>query len=141
MAAHFCRNILKAVGVHQDRLALDWASAAEAPLYVSLITDFTKHIKELGPLGKAERVSDEDLSSKLSVAKSVIESVKVRTRFAKLTQDLREANDYSDQVIESKMAENLDMAILREIEKQEKLLANAGVGPQPIGGSIDNNKA
>jgi F420-non-reducing hydrogenase iron-sulfur subunit len=141
VTAHFCRKILEGVGIRSDRLALDWASAAEAPLYVALITNFTKHIKELGPLGKADGLSGEELSSRLSVARSAVKSVKLRTRFARLTQALREANDYSPQLIESKMAENFDQAILREMEKQEKLLSEAGVGVQHIGESIDDNKA
>jgi len=141
VTAHFCRRILSGVGVCSDRLALDWASAAEAPLFVTLITKFTKDIKELGPLGKAEGLSGEALRAKLSVARSVVKSVKLRTRFARLTQALREANDYASQRIEADMAESLDTAILREMEKQEKLPLEAGVGPHRMGESIDNNKA
>jgi hypothetical protein len=55
----------------------------------------------------------------LSAAKSAAASVKLRTRLAKITQELREKSDYSPQVIEAKMSEKLDEAILREMEKQE----------------------
>ena len=53
----------------------------------------------------------------LTAAKSAASSVKLRTRFAKLTQDLRQENDYSSQLIESKMSGKLNEAIFREMEK------------------------
>jgi F420-non-reducing hydrogenase iron-sulfur subunit len=113
---------MKGAGINPDRLALDWASAAEAPLYVELVTKFTNKIKELGPLGKTEGIPLENFRLRLSIARSVASSIKLRTRFAKLTQDLREENDYSPQFIKAIMSEKLDEAILREIEKQESLL-------------------
>ena len=60
----------------------------------------------------------EDLKSRLAAAKSLAANVKLRTRFAKLTQDLRKENDYSPQLIEAKMSEKLNEAIQREMEKQ-----------------------
>ena len=110
-------------GLHPEKLrdgghvVLSWASAAEAPLFVELITKFTKKVKELGPLGAAEGISLEELRSRLAVAKRLASSVKLRTRFAKLTQGMREKNDYSSQVIEAAMSEKLNDAILKEMEK------------------------
>jgi F420-non-reducing hydrogenase iron-sulfur subunit len=123
VTAHFGRRLLKNAGVNPDRFALDWASAAEAPLYVELITKFTDKIKELGPLGKTEGIPLENLKLRLSMAKSIASSVKLRTRFARLTQDLRQGNDYSPQLIETKISEKLDDAILREMEKQESVFS------------------
>jgi len=82
-----------------------------------LITKFTQQVKALGPLGAAEGLSPEELESKLTAAKSAASSVKLRTRFARFTQDLREINDYSSPLIEAKMAEKLNDAISREMEK------------------------
>lgn len=111
-------------GVHPDRFALDWASAAEAPLYVELITKFTNHIRELGPLGETESISCEKLRSRLSMARSLAANVKLRTRFAQLTRALRQKNDYSSEFIEAEMSESLDAAILREMEKQQSMMSS-----------------
>ena len=116
----FSRRLLNEAGVDPDRLALDWASAAEAPLYVELITKFTKKIKTMGPLGELEGIPLKRLKLKLAVAKSAASSVKLRTRFGRLTQELREKNDYSSRFIQARMSENLDEAILREMEQLEK---------------------
>ena len=51
------RKVLEEVGIRTERYDLEWASAAEAPRFVQLITDFTQRIKELGPLGAAEGLS------------------------------------------------------------------------------------
>jgi len=71
----------------------------------------------LGPLGAAEGLSAEELQTRLTAARSAASSVKLRTRFAKFTLDLREINDYSSQLIETKMAAKLNDAISREMEK------------------------
>jgi hypothetical protein len=115
---HFCVKLLRDAGVHPERFTLDWASAAEAPLYVELITKFTEKVKELGPLGAAEGVSLEELRRRLAAAKAVASNVKLRTRYARLTQSLREKNDYSSQVIEAAMSEKLNDAITKEMEMQ-----------------------
>ena len=83
-------------GVNPGRFVLEWASAAEAPLYVELITKFTQKIKEFGPLGKAEGIPIQELKFRLGAAKAAASGVKLRTRYAKLTQELREINDYTD---------------------------------------------
>ena len=114
-----------------ERLALEWASAAEASLYVELITKFTNQIKELGPLGEPEGISREELTLKLSAAKSAVQSVKLRTRFAKLTLDVRDEGEHVAEVIEARMAEKMNEMIIGEIGKQEKKLEeSAGQGAQ-----------
>ena len=96
---------------------MDWASAAEAPLYVELIKKFTGRVKELGPLGSCDGKSLEEIKAKLVAAKSAASNVKLRTQFAKLTQELRQENDYSSQRVEARMSEKLNDAILREMGK------------------------
>ena len=113
---------MEVAGVKPERLALDWASAAEAPLFVELITNFTNRLKELGPLGEAEGISQEELKLKLLAARSAVKSVRLRTRFGKLARELRQANGYAPDVIEAKMAEKVNDAIMREMAKQEKAI-------------------
>ena len=118
---------MEVAGLKPERLALDWASAAEAPLFVELITRFTSLLKELGPLGEAEGISREELKLKLLAARSAVKSVKLRTRFAKLAQDLRQGDGYAPDVIEAKMGEKVNDAIIREMAKQEKAIAESTV--------------
>jgi hypothetical protein len=127
VASHVTRKVIEAAGVRPERLALEWASAAEASLYVELITKFTNQIKELGPLGEPEGISREELKLKLLAAKSAVQSVKLRTRFAKLTLDVRDEGEHIPEVVEAKMAEKMNEMIIGEIGKQEKKMAESAV--------------
>jgi len=126
VTAHVTRRLMEVVGVKPERLALEWASAAEAPLFVELITDFTNKIKEMGPLGEAEGIPLEDLKLKLMAARSAVKSVRLRTRFGKLAQELRDGGPHTPDVIEAKMAEKVNDAISREMAKQEKAIMESG---------------
>jgi len=46
------RNLLGYVGINPERLRLAWVSAAEAPRFVQVTTEFTDKIRELGPLSQ-----------------------------------------------------------------------------------------
>ena len=44
------RNLLGYVGISPDRLRLDWVSAAEAPKFARMTTEFVEAVRALGPL-------------------------------------------------------------------------------------------
>jgi len=46
------RNLLSYVGINPERLRLAWVSAAEAPRFVQVTTEFAAKIRELGPLSQ-----------------------------------------------------------------------------------------
>lgn len=120
MTAGAVRKVLMHAGINPERFALDWASAAEASLYVRLITRFTDKIKALGPLHQGEIKTGKQAPFSLSVAKAAVKSVRLRTRIAKTVQDMRSSGDYSSRAVESKIAEKLDVVISREMEKHGK---------------------
>ena len=125
----FVKKILANIGIDSSRFALKWASAAEGPRFVRLITDFTDRIKSFGPLGKPEGVSKDDLQIKLLAAKNALEKVKLRTGFGKLTKEFRKESDYSDQTIKDKVNEKLSNSISTEIARNETLLRIQKEGP------------
>jgi hypothetical protein len=115
------RKILELAGVNPERLALHWASAAEAPLYVSLITGFTAMIRELGPLGEPEGLSPSELTANLLAARAVTENVKVRTQLGKLSQAFRKAGNYSAEAMDGQLGDKLSAAIASEMERQRQV--------------------
>jgi F420-non-reducing hydrogenase iron-sulfur subunit len=46
--------LLKYVGIHPDRLRLDWVSASEAARFADVVEEFTKQVRALGPLHTQE---------------------------------------------------------------------------------------
>ena len=54
------QRVLKDMGVAEDRLRLEWISAAEGEKVKSVINDMVGKIKVLGPLGMPQRFEDWD---------------------------------------------------------------------------------
>jgi F420-non-reducing hydrogenase iron-sulfur subunit len=115
------RTILESLGLNPERLALHWASAAEGLLFVHLITNFTKKVAQLGPLGAISGFSPQDLKRKLAAARAAVTDVKLRIRFAQLARDLRQERDYSWEVLTAKMAEKVGPAIRQTLAQNEAL--------------------
>ena len=125
----FVRKILAKIGIDSGRFVLKWASAAEGPRFVKLITDFTDRIKSIGPLGEPEGIDSDDLQIKLLSARSALEKTKLRTGLGNLTKGFRKQGDYSDQIIKDKVNEKLTKSIGTEIDKNETLLRIQNEGP------------
>jgi len=104
-------KVLDEIGINPKRYNLKWASAAEAPRFVKLITDFTAEIKELGPLGQAEGLDPEEVKVKIKKALELVESKKLRMSFGATTKTIRKDNDYSDahlgELIDAKLSKTI----------------------------------
>ena len=129
LTAEFVRKVLAEIGIDSERFALEWASAAEGPRYVHLITEFTNKIKSLGPLGGPENVDMGALRIKLMAARSALEEAKLRTSFGNLTKGFRKEGDYSEQTLQEKVNEKLAKVISTEVGKHETLLRIQNEGP------------
>jgi hypothetical protein len=106
------RKVLAEVGFSPDRYNLQWASAAEAPRFVKLITEFTAKVKELGPLGRAEGMSPEEARGKAELALKLVSDRKVRIGFGNLSKELRkEVPGLTDQTISTAVEEKLTKTI------------------------------
>ncbi|MFC2071250.1 hydrogenase iron-sulfur subunit [Chloroflexota bacterium] len=77
---HLCKKLLEQVGVNPERLRLEWVSASEGIRFAEVITDFTKQLKELGPLGIGEGIDENGLKLKLEAAKNLVPYIKLVER-------------------------------------------------------------
>ncbi len=109
------RKVLKDVGIREERYSLQWASAAEAPRFVQLITKFTQQIKELGPIGQAEGLSKEELMARIDKALAAVSDQKVRIAFGNATKAVRKdaiwTNDHISEIVNEKMEKSLTTAL------------------------------
>lgn len=53
---HLLQKYLGQMGIHKDRLRLEWVSASEGQQFADLVDDMTKRVRELGPAGIKEVV-------------------------------------------------------------------------------------
>lgn len=128
--AETCRQVLKDAGVNPDRIALEWASAAEAPRFVELITGYVSGIKSMGPLGTAEGEGEKDIiRMHLKAGVKAASALKVRTALGKLAKDMKKSDDYDPQIISEGVAKKVLPAFRDERLSQEIQLWLAELGP------------
>jgi coenzyme F420-reducing hydrogenase delta subunit len=115
------RRLLKEVGINPARLRLEWVSASQGIRYAEVVTDFSRQLKELGPLGSEPDAGDEGLRKlKLDAAMSIVpylrlvERERLRVRF-----DTREEYDrfFATEEVEGILRET----IVSELHMQEVL--------------------
>ena len=105
-------KVLTEVGIRPERFNLQWASAAEAPRFVKLITDFTKQVKELGPLGQAEGLTPAEAKARVEKAYALVSDRKLRMGFGNVTKTLRqEGGKVTDELIAKTIDEKLSKTI------------------------------
>ncbi len=125
--AEATKRILELVGIKLERFRIDWASAAEAPLFVKIVTDFTEAIKKLGPLGEAEGLERETLRLRLEAARELTSKSRFRAAFGNLARELKKVGDYSPEGISSRVEQKLVPLIKKELlESEVKNLLSQG---------------
>ena len=77
---HLGKKLLEAAGINPDRLRLEWVSASQGNRYAEIVTDFTKQLKELGPLGTGEGLDQSTLKLKLEAIRKLLPYVKLVER-------------------------------------------------------------
>ena len=88
-----CRKILEHIGLNPDRLSIEFMSSGEGILFTEVIDDFSKKVKELGPLGKGEKIDDDELKSKLAEIRKLVPYIKIAKR-KKLASRLENEEEY-----------------------------------------------
>jgi len=127
-------EVLKGIGVNPERFSLQWASAAEAPRFVKLITEFTDKIKELGPLGQSEGIEPDEMKVRLDKALDAVSSRKVRMVFGMTTKSIRKeaifTTEYINAVIEEKLTKAITGALTAEPKEEAKPAPAKKAAPQ-----------
>ncbi len=108
------RKLLKVVGINEQRLNMDFVSAAQGNRFADLVTGFTAKIKELGRLGAAEGIDTPQLKLRLEAAYSVapfmrlVERERLRVRF-KTREEYEQyfAGEETDKVFKDLVGERL----------------------------------
>ncbi len=115
-ASFLIKKILVEIGLQPERFGLQWASAAEAPYFVRLITEFTTEMKELGPIGISEGLSPEELQKRLQAALKLVEGRKLRMSFGNATKAMRKdgifTKEHIDEVFAAKMEKSISTSDL-----------------------------
>jgi Fe-S-cluster-containing hydrogenase component 2 len=90
-----CRKIMAHIGLNPERLSIQFMSSGEGILFTEVVNDFSKKVKALGPLGKAEEIDDDELKSKLAEVRKLIPYIKIVKR-EKLQSRLENEEEYDE---------------------------------------------
>lgn len=71
------RKILKHIGIHPERLRIEWVSAGEGIRFANFMNEYSAELTKLGPIGKAEGISDKELSLRFEAVKKIIPYIKL----------------------------------------------------------------
>jgi coenzyme F420-reducing hydrogenase delta subunit/Fe-S-cluster-containing hydrogenase component 2 len=88
-----CKKIMEHMGLNPERLSIEFMSSGEGILLTDVINDFSKKVKELGPLGKGEEIDDGELKSKLEEVTELVPYIKIKER-EKLASRLEKEEEY-----------------------------------------------
>jgi len=87
------RKILAHIGLNPERLSIQFMSSGDGIIFTEVVDEFSKTVRELGPLGKTEKIDEDDLKSKLAEVRKLIPYIKIIKR-EKLASRLKNEEEY-----------------------------------------------
>jgi coenzyme F420-reducing hydrogenase delta subunit/Fe-S-cluster-containing hydrogenase component 2 len=90
-----CRRIMEHIGLNPERLRVEFMSSGEGNLFTEVVDDFSKQVKELGPLGRMEGLDEDELASKLTEIRKLVPYIKLKEK-EKLALHLDKEDEYKD---------------------------------------------
>ena len=88
-----CRRIMEHIGLNPERLRIEFMSSAEGILFAEVMREFGNEVTELGPLGIAEGIDQNELKSKLAEIRKLVPYIKM-VKDEKLASRLENLEEY-----------------------------------------------
>jgi F420-non-reducing hydrogenase iron-sulfur subunit len=73
------KKILEHIGMNPERLRIEFMSGSEGNLFVEVVNDFVRKVKELGPIGEGEGegIGKKEIQSKLQEVEKLVPYIKL----------------------------------------------------------------
>ena len=75
-----CKKIMEHLGLNPERLRIEFMTSGEGNLFTEVVDEFSKTVKNLGPLGKGEEIDEDELKSKLEEIRKLVPYIKIEKR-------------------------------------------------------------
>jgi coenzyme F420-reducing hydrogenase delta subunit/predicted transcriptional regulator len=122
---YLAKKIIDHIGLNPERLSIEFMSGGEGNVLVDVVNRFTDKIKQLGPLGEAEGISERELRLRLAAVRRLVPYIKLVERERLRVPTKSEAaytefynsddvNQLIDDLIIEKLTISQIMALLRE---------------------------
>ena len=119
-----CKKLMQLIGLDPERLRIESMSAGEGIRFAEVMNEFSKKLRELGPLGEGEGIDKNGLKHRLQAVNSLVPYVRLVER-ERLRVRFDTAEEYADffnsdevnalfkELIGDKLAISQIMALLR----------------------------
>jgi len=74
------KKIMEHIGLNPERLRIEFMSSSDGIRFASIANDFSRKVKELGPLGKSEGIDENELKFKLEAVSKLVPYIKLVER-------------------------------------------------------------
>ena len=92
---YIAKRILEQIGINPERLRISFMSGADGNLLAEYTDEFTKTIKELGPIGKMEGLDKEQVQLRIEAARRVVPFARLAER-ERLRVPVKSKQDYTE---------------------------------------------
>jgi F420-non-reducing hydrogenase iron-sulfur subunit len=75
-----CKKLMKRIGLNPERLRIEQMSAGEGIRFAEIMNDFSRKLRELGPLGVAEGLDENGLKFKINAAQKIVPYIRLVER-------------------------------------------------------------
>ena len=139
-----CRKIMEHIGLNQERLRIEFMSSSDGIRFAALANDFSRKVKELGPLGTSEGIDENGLKFKLEAVNKLVPYIKLvereRLRVPVKSEEAYnkfftsdELNRLFNELIVDKLAISQIMLLLREKPLSTgEISENLGLNPSEV---------
>ncbi len=139
-----CKKLMTHIGMDPERLRIEQMSAGEGIRFAEIINDFSRKLRELGPLGKGEGINIDGLKLKLKTIAELIpyirlvERERLRVQFHTAEQydeyyQSDEVNRLFQELIADKLGISQIMALLREKPRSTAEISEIlGIAPSEV---------
>jgi F420-non-reducing hydrogenase iron-sulfur subunit len=104
-----------------DRMRLDWVSAAEGARFAQIVSDFTEHIRKLGPSPVKNKKVKKQIIDNLNAVKFTLCDKRLRALVARQRELTTDGNVYGEVIPTDEFEEILDNAIENEMVRHKIL--------------------
>lgn len=107
-------KLLEESGIEPDRLRLEWISASEGEKFSKVVTEFTEHIRKLGP----NRVKKDPMQRvRLAAAEDASQTFRLRALVGKQLNLEQKGNVYGNRLDRAELEKLIDQAAKDEYER------------------------
>jgi len=114
------QKFLKLINL-DNRVRLEWVSASEGTRYAGVITEFTEHIKSLGPSPIGGDNPDEEILGKLRAMEEAAAGERMRALVGRERKITEQENVYGETVSIEKFTKIFDSVIIEEYDRHRIL--------------------